>query len=381
MTTTHCRESRNINTAPYELPIAESFTDKTLHYNWESNGGLGIDTQSSDDDGVALKLYNDGTSSEVYFALPRVNLNAAENPTIIFDAFNGQNVDKVKVVGSADGADLTVLGEFNLSSDYTTIKQALTSVKGTAFSTVGILATIPTASVSQYEDHVVIDNIRIVDLYEYNLKAEISAPKSVVAGKSAKVVATVTNEGDNAAKDYTVTVKAGENVLTTVIGSDELAPFAKDEIEVEYETSIFDEAGDVNLTVTVDYENELYPDDNTANTIITVKEPAAAAPENLTATDKGVDGVDLAWTVVAAGTEEVFENFTSYENGANEALGDWTLVNNNGASKGSIFNDLSLANDGLVKAWEMDRMVHWKKHTSSLHIILMVSHIQIMTTG
>ena len=339
--------------APYELPIAESFTDKTLHYNWESNGGLGIDTQSSDDDGVALKLYNDGTSSEVYFALPRVNLNAAENPTIIFDAFNGQNVDKVKVVGSADGADLTVLGEFNLSSDYTTIKQALTSVKGTAFSTVGILATIPTASVSQYEDHVVIDNIRIVDLYEYNLKAEISAPKSVVAGKSAKVVATVTNEGDNAAKDYTVTVKAGENVLTTVIGSDELAPFAKDEIEVEYETSIFDEAGDVNLTVTVDYENELYPDDNTANTIITVKEPAAAAPENLTATDKGVDGVDLAWTVVAAGTEEVFENFTSYENGANEALGDWTLVNNNGASKGSIFNDLSLANDGLVKAWEV----------------------------
>ena len=101
------------------------------------------------------------------------------------------------------------------------------------------------------------------------------------------------------------------------------------------------------------YENELYPDDNTANTIITVKEPAAAAPENLTATDKGVDGVDLAWTVVAAGTEEVFENFTSYENGANEALGDWTLVNNNGASKGSIFNDLSLANDGLVKAWEV----------------------------
>ena len=38
---------------------------------------------------------------------------------------------------------------------------------------------------------------------------------------------------------------------------------------------------------------------------------------------------------------------------SNEALGDWTLVNNNGASKGSIFNDLSLANDGLVKAWEV----------------------------
>lgn len=352
--------------APYELPIAESFTDKTLHYNWESNGGLGIDTYSSDEDGVALKLYNDGTSSEVYFALPRVNLNAAENPTIIFDAFNGQNVDKVKVVGSADGADLTVLGEFNLSSDYTTIKQALTSVKGTAFSTVGILATIPTASVSQYEDYVVIDNIRIVDLYEYNLKAEISAPKSVVAGKSAKVVATVTNEGDNAAQGYTVTVKAGEKVITSVIGSDELAPFAKDEIEVEYETSIFDEAGDVNLTVTVDYENELYPDDNTANTIITVKEPTAGAPASLTAVDKGAEGVELTWAMPAASraadavTEDfedtdVFEPFSLGGITADEhngAFGDWKLYDGNGITVYG-FQGIEFPDAYQVAAWQV----------------------------
>lgn len=352
--------------APYELPIAESFTDKTLHYNWESNGGLGIDTYSSDEDGVALKLYNDGTSSEVFFVLPRVNLNAAENPTIIFDAFNGQNVDKVKVVGSADGADLTVLGEFNLSSDYTTIKQALTSVKGTAFSTVGILATIPTASVSQYEDYVVIDNIRIVDLYEYNLKAEISAPKSVVAGKSAKVVATVTNEGDNAAQGYTVTVKAGENVLTTVIGSDELAPFAKDEIEVEYETSIFDEAGDVNLTVTVDYENDLYPDDDTANTIITVKEPTAGAPASLTAVDKGAEGVELTWAMPAASraadavTEDfedtdVFEPFSLGGITADEhngAFGDWKLYDGNGITVYG-FQGIEFPDAYQVAAWQV----------------------------
>ena len=352
--------------APYELPIVESFTDKTLHYSWESNGGLGVDTYSSDEDGVALKLYNDGTSSEVFFALPRVDLTSAANPTIIFDAFNGQNVDKVKVVGSADGADLTVLGEFNLSSDYTTIKQVLTSIKGTAFSTVGILATIPTASVSQYEDHVIIDNIRIVDLYEYNLKADIKAPKSVVAGQKAKVVATVTNEGDNAAQGYTVTVKAGEKVITSVIGSDELAPFAKDEIEVEYETSIFDEAGDVNLTVTVDYENELYPDDNTANTIITVKEPTAGAPASLTAVDKGAEGVELTWAMPAASraadavTEDfedtdVFEPFSlggiTAEN-HNGAFGDWKLYDGNGITVYG-FNGIEFPNAYQVAAWQV----------------------------
>ena len=341
--------------APDELPIQEGFTGKTLHYLWDTNGGLGLDTQSSDDDACALKLYNNGTSSEVFFVLPRVNLNAAANPTIIFDARNGQNVDKIKVVGAAEGGELTVLGEFNLTAEYTSIKQALSSIKGGTYASVGILATIPTASVSQYEDNVIIDNIRIVDLYEYNLVADIKAPAAVTVGQKAKVVATVTNEGENAAKDYTVTIKAGDKTLITVIGDEELAPFAKDEIEVDFETSIFDEAGDVTLTVDVDYENELNPDDNTASTIITVKESTAAVPENFTATDKGSAGVDLEWNAPSASTSELTEDFSAYENGANETgnVGDWTFVNNNGATKGAMFEDLELANDGKVKAWQV----------------------------
>ena len=341
--------------APDELPIQEGFTGKTLHYLWDSNGGLGLDTQSSDDDACALKLYNNGTSSEVFFVLPRVNLKAAANPTIIFDARNGQNVDKIKVVGAAEGGELTVLGEFNLTAEYTSIKQALSSIKDGTYASVGILATIPTASVNQYEDNVIIDNIRIVDLYEYNLVADIKAPAAVTVGQKAKVVATVTNEGENAAKDYTVTIKAGDKTLITVIGDEELAPFAKDEIEVDFETSIFDEAGDVTLTVDVDYENELNPDDNTASTIITVKESTAAVPENFTATDKGSAGVDLEWNAPSASTSELTEDFSAYENGANETgnVGDWTFVNNNGATKGAMFEDLELANDGKVKAWQV----------------------------
>lgn len=339
--------------APDELPILEGFTGKTLHYLWDTNGGLGLDTQSSDDDACALKLYNNGTSSEVFFVLPRVNLKAAANPTIIFDARNGQNVDKIKVVGAAEGGELTVLGEFNLTTEYTSIKQALSSIKDGTYASVGILATIPTASVSQYEDNVIIDNIRIVDLYEYDLSINVKAPASVKAGQTAAITAIVKNEGENAATDYTVTVKAGEKVLTTVIGDEALAPFASDEITVDFETSVFDEAGDLTITAEVAYENDLNEDNNSATAILTVQEPAAVAPTSLLAEDKGKAGVDLTWTVNEGGTEEVFENFTSYENGANEALGDWTLVNNNGASKGSIFNDLSLANDGLVKAWEV----------------------------
>ena len=345
--------------APYELPMFESFTGKTMHYLWDSNAQLIVDEVSSDDDGVAVDLLAD-EAGIVTFESGKININGTANPTLLFNA-KSPNISKLYVYASKNGGEMSPVAELDLTEDYQTFKVSLANLANNAnyvqFALVAQYTTPYTVddegNLVDLGDYYTLDEIRVMDLFEYNLVADIKAPKSVVAGQKAKVVATVTNYGENAAKDYTVTVKAGEEVLTTVLGSEELAPFAKDEIEVEYETSIFDEAGDVNLTVTVDYENELYPDDNTANTIITVKEPAAAAPENLTATDKGVDGVDLAWTVVAAGTEEVFENFTSYENGANEALGDWTLVNNNGASKGSIFNDLSLANDGLVKAWEV----------------------------
>lgn len=343
--------------APEELPIVEGFAGQTLHYLWDSNGGLGVDAYSSDEDGVALKLYNNGTSSEVFFVLPRVNLSSAANPTILFDALNGQNVSKIKVIGAAEGGEITVLGEFNLTSEYTTIKQSLNSIKGGAFASVGILATIPTASVSQYEDHVILDNIRIVDLYEYNLAASIKAPASVVAGQKVKVTATVSNEGENAAEGYVVTVKAGDKVLTSVVADAALAPFAKDVIDVDFAPSVFDEAGDVTLTVSVEYENELNPDDNTATATITVKEPTATAPASLLAENKDADGVDLTWTLATGATatevtedfddEEVFEAFSTggitKEQHTGE-FGDWTLYDGNGIATYG-FNGIEFPNN------------------------------------
>lgn len=341
--------------APEELPIEEGFAGNTLHYNWEANGGLGVDSESSDGDGTALRLYNNGTSSEVFFALPRVNLATAANPTIIFDAKNGVNVSKVKVIGSADGADYQVLGEFNLTSDYTAIKQALSSIKGTNYSAVGLLATIPTVSETQYEDYVVIDNIRIVDLYEYDLSVKVNAPANVLAGNAATITATVKNEGENAASGYTVVIKAGDKELLNKTVNESLAPFAKTEFTAEFATTVFDDAADVTITAEVIYNNDLNEDNNSAETVISIKESTAAQPENVTATDKGNEGVEITWTAPDNSSAETTEDFASYENGADEdgELGDWTLINANGHTKGGIFQDTSLASDGLVRAWQV----------------------------
>lgn len=344
--------------APEELPIEEGFADKTLHYAWDSNGGLGVDESSSDEDGVALKLYNDGTSSEVYFVLPKVKLNAAANPTILFDAKNGANVSKVKVIGSKDDAPYEVLGEFDLTADYTTIKQVLGSLKGASrFSSVGILATITTPSVSQYEDNIIIDNIRIMDLYEYDLSVAVTAPAKVQAGESATIKATVKNEGENAADGYTIIIKAGDQELFNNTVNETLAPFATSEFEASFATTIFDDAADVTLTAEVVYENDLNEDNNSAEAVITIKASDAAAPTDVAAEEDAENpgSITVTWNAPENATQEVTEDFASYENGADETgeLGEWTLINANGHTKGGIFQDTSLASDGLVRAWQV----------------------------
>lgn len=345
--------------APEELPIEEGFAGKTLHYAWDCNGGLGVDEASSDEDGVALKLYNDGTSSEVYFVLPKVKLNAAANPTILFDAKNGANVSKVKVIGSKDDAPYQVLGEFDLTADYTTIKQVLSSLKGaTRFSSVGILATITTPSVDQYEDNIIIDNIRIMDLYEYDLSVAVTAPAKVQAGESATIKATVKNEGENAADGYTVIIKAGDQELFNKTVNETLAPFATSEFEASFATTIFDDAADVTLTAEVVFENDLNEDNNSAETIISIVESSAAQPENLTGTQTD-NGVELSWTAPENGTASYTEDVESYDEFATGGLGadvhtgkigEWTVFDGNGTYAYG-FDGINVPNLGAQNAW------------------------------
>lgn len=314
--------------APYELPFAESFTGGNLAYGtWAVDGcenTYGFLTGVASDDDFALAITTVDEPGLVRLESGRVNIKGVANPTLLFDAM-GIGAANAKVFASKDGGDWEVIATVPVTENYSTVKVSLANVNTERFVrfAIGIDVTNPSIAtgyddngnvVLDYGDLLLIDNIKVVDLYQYNLVADIQAPKSVVAGQKAKIVATVTNAGENAAKDYTVTVKAGEEVLTTVLGSEELAPFAKDEIEVDFETSVFDEAGDVTLTVTVDFENELNPEDNTASAIITITEPTATAPTSLLAEDKGADGVDLTWAMpetasARAAAEPVTESF------------------------------------------------------------------------
>ena len=342
--------------APLDIPLFESFEGRSLHYAWSCNGGLGVSTNSSDEDGVALKLYNNGNGEQVYFMLDKVDLTTAANPTLLLDV-RSESTDKVYGIGSVDNGDVQVLAQANVTADYTTFKVPLTSIMtAQRFSSVGIVANIETPSVQNYEDTLIIDNIRIVDLYQYDLAIDVKADATVQAGSNAKIVAKVTNNGENAANGYTVIVKAGSKVLLDQTVNEALLPFKSTEFETELPTTIFSEEGDVDIVALVSFENDLVEDNDLSTATVSVKTSKAAQPTNLAAQqNENEDKVTLTWTAPDTSASQQEDDFSSYANGANATgdLGNWTVVNANGGTKGSLFEDLELPSHGKAVAWEV----------------------------
>lgn len=351
--------------APYELPIEEGFKDKSLHYLWDTsiNAALGVTEDASDGDGTALALQADsdyGEAGEVTFFTGKVNLNPAANPTIIFDAKKGTSniTDLTIFVLSPDGTS-TDVETVTLTDAYQTFKVSIpASAKNGRYNQVGFKANFPATGES-----IIIDNIKITDLYQYNLSVDVTAPKTVQAGNKATVTATVKNIGEEIIESYNITVKAGEKKLLNQEVSEPLAMFESKTFDIDYETTIFDEAGDVTITATVTPEVDLDETDNTAETIITIKQSSAAGPENVTAqVEEDGKTVDVAWSAPSTSTEEATEDFEDQSTFApfslggitaenhNGAFGEWTLYDGNGITVYG-FQNVSFENSGSPSAW------------------------------
>ena len=346
--------------APLDIPLNESFEGSTLHYAWSTNGGLGVSTNSSDEDGVALKLYNDGTSANVYFMLDKVNLKSAANPTLLLDV-RSESTDKVYGIGSKDGGDIAILNEGAVTADYTTFKVPLSSIKDAErYASVGIIANIETPSITQYEDTLIIDNIRIVDLYEHDLAVSVKAPKNINAGENAPIKVTVENQGENDANGYTLVIKAGDKELFNKTVNEALPAFKESEYDVTLETTIFDDTQDITVSAEVIYDNDLNPDNNKAETIVSVKGSTLAQPENVKAVQNADETVKVSWTAPSTdAAAEITDDVESYEEfdcgGLNEEvhtgnIGAWTVYDGNAAYCYG-FDGITVPNLGDKNAW------------------------------
>lgn len=354
--------------APYELPLAEGFEGDALHYYWETNGTVMISPTSSDGDGSALALLSEH-EGETFFTSGKLDLNGLSNPTLLFDVASA-DIRSLQVIGSIDGGDVIVLNDVDLTDAYTTVKVPLTQLQGGHYALIGFLADYGVASeIDPWEnetislgDVLLMDNIHIADLYQHDMSVKVEAPSTVVAGNDAIVTLTVTNEGENAANGYGVSLYAGNKELLNVVVNQTLAPFKSQTYEAVFPTSVFDEAGDVDLVARVDCEVDEKPENNEARAAITIVEPTLPAPTDLIAEKSGNDML-LAWLapdldVAVQVTEDCEDTGTFPECSmggitADEhsgAFGDWTLYDGNGLLCYS-FGGFDVPNLGAPMAW------------------------------
>ena len=349
--------------APYELPWFENFAGKSFHSMFDyDNLSLYISEDASDEDGVALKAMAEEEAGAAFLATGKIDMKGAANPTLLFDVKNFATASTLSIVGQkSDGTLATLLDNVaGTSTEYTTVKVSLAGVKDNNYNRFYF-----NFNFGNLTDSILIDNIKIVDLYEHDVEVSLTAPASIVAGNTAKLKMTVANNAENAANGFTLKLTANNKEIYNKTFNEALKAFSSIDVEAELKTTVFDEAGDVTLKAEIVYGNDLNPDNNEDEAVITVKEPAVAAPSDLAAVQSADNTVTLTWNAPAAGAPaevtESFDNeavFVPFSIGGitaeqhTGAFGDWSLYDGNGIHVYG-FQNTTFENASEVQAWQV----------------------------
>ena len=337
----------------YPTWMVQSSSDYISAYLWND---------SSDGDGHALALYSeDEEGGYVALATGKINLNNATNPVLMFDFQRPEEVADLEIVIGQPNADGTVIEQvFPVGEDWQSAKVELKDFASADYVQIMFLGSF------EGEGYIALDNIIVFDQLEDNLVVDLTAPKSVVAGKTAPVTISLRNMGANVAEDFTLKLTAGDEELEINEPVEALEPMATATFTAEFAPSVFTEAGDVTLKVEAAYDYDLDDDDNVAETVITVKAPVVTAPASLVAAAEG-SKANLEWAMAEGDAAvEVTEDFEDTEtfpawslggiDASNQtgAFGDWTVYDGNNMGVYS-FQGIPVPNMGTdyPAAWQV----------------------------
>lgn len=327
--------------APYELPVHEGLTGQELHYwwgtasdedNYNAEGGLYFSTvESSDGDDVCFQFVAK-TPGWIDMESGKIALNNAENPVLSFDfKADAACTMNVKII-TPEGEEIVGLMPIE-NNDWATATIALDFYADQPW--VRFILT------GEFDDvnNLYVDNVNVMNAVPTDLDVKVSAPKSVVAGKTAVVKATVTNMGMEEAANYDVKFFVNDvEAATPLFEVEPLAFFQNATYEFELATSVFDELGDVTVKAVVTIDGDAVEANNADEAVVEVVAPSATPVSSVNATQTA-EGVVVDWTIASDAAQEVTEDFESYDadtvyaNG--EYCGDWKAVD---LSQGSTYS-------------------------------------------
>ena len=311
---------------PYQIPAKESFAGKKLSYFWyySSNTSnavvLTYSDEPIDDDGGAIALTANQAGVLGSMGSGKFSLAGATKPTLVFSHKSTSTNNGLQVIIIKPDGSENVVKTINGSADYTTEKIDLAQFANERYIRFELRGDFAETGTFTF------DNINVLDLLEYNLAIDMTAPETVVKGQTIRGKITVNNVGANAADNFTVTMTAGTDEFLSQTGS--LASMGTLEIPYEYQTSTYMTGNTIDLKAKVAYANDLEPNDNEATATVALTTANVNPPTNLTGSqDENTNSVNLTWEAPATGgATTVTEDFESYAPWLIEGIGDWTTV-------------------------------------------------------
>ncbi|WP_148295476.1 choice-of-anchor J domain-containing protein [Prevotella dentasini] len=182
---------------------------------------------------------------------------------------------------------------------------------------------------------VFLDNIHVGDLVDKDLAVSVAADKEVMRNETTKIRVRVCNVGDQQVDSYRILLAVDGKPVADQQVNEPLASLGVRTFELPYTAAKLEAKEQLDMVVSVVAENDGNTDNNSAEVSILVAAPDLSPVQNLVWT-RVSDGVKLSWEEplpLMAKTDD-FEDYIPW---AISGVGNWTLVDGDGASSAGDF--------------------------------------------
>lgn len=329
---------------PYALPFFETFPSGYSSYRiWENqsvNRGLSgwriwnpeTDTfKPFDDDQGALVFQAVKEGDECRLFSGNIDMRSSRHPVLSFRYRGLNSSQKLTVEASANSGEWQPVGRFDLNpadNEWHTAKIALNRFNETELFRIAFHATAVDLS------PIVVDCIEIRDVFADDLGIAFSSRHNFYPDEPQTLTATVTNLGENCAECWSVDFLRDGAVIASV-GGQALEPDQTAELTTSVTVGLGDNDEAV-YSARVNYDADRDPSNNLSESIgVRHHLPLYPAPTDLAVIGKADKGYSFAWNEPAPwiepAHETVTDDFESYEPFIIDEIGDWTVVDENGA--------------------------------------------------
>ena len=345
------------------LPFAESFANGFASYLWQNQvvdvSGMaqwrlynqdydGTMATADNDNGCIVFHPNDeGDKTRIFSGL--MALAPAQHPVLEFWYKGNKSAGQtLKIEGNVDMLEWETIATIELDgteNEWQQVKLPLDAYKSADCFQIAF------QGVAANKAYIYVDRISVRDVKEHDLAVSLATRKNFYHGTPEDVTATVTNVGEKASGAYTVEFYA-DGALIASVNKTGLEPDAVETVTVEHSLTLGDEDAS-EIIAKVVYAADLDQSNNTASAYTRNHLPLYPAPRNLTA--ESADS--FSWTEpeewVEPEAKAVTDTFDDYDPFIIDEIGDWTVVDEDGADGTFPILGLNYPHLGAAKSWQV----------------------------